>query len=1114
MIKQLLKKLVMITGFLAPTLVMAQATVTIQVGPGGNSTYSPLNAVCTVGDTIKFVWVTGFHPTQSDNGTTIPLQTLDGSGGLNSIYKVVMTSVGVVPYYCTAHGTSGGGGMSGTITVNAAVNNTIPVMVENFVYTAPDTLSKIVGSGWTPIATVSLVNKVPVVATQLSYTNSTANGVGNAAFINNTGQDIGKNFGTVNYRDNAVYASALINVATSGTGDYFLAFFDSLFNASNYRGRVFIKTSGTGFRIGVSKSGATAVAGYNSTDLVFGTTYQIVVKYKFVAGATNDSVKLYINPVLGASEPLVPDGQAVTTETDIPVSATTGLGAIAFRQGGGAASAATLTIDGINVGRSWEAVTKVAVINPTVVLNPIAQTFAENAGSATVTLNITNPNASATSVQVVLKGGSANQGTDFTYAAPQTVTFPANSTTAQTFTIPVIDDAIQENDETIIFVLRNTTNNGIIGVDSIHTITIPANDITTPLLSFVAPVAVTKAEGTSLTFNVAIVSQNSNPTSVNVVLKSTSTATAADYTGFTSGTTVTFPGSSSANQSQLINIVVDNIAENAESIVLVLRNPTNGGLLGTDSILTITIPTNDQPLVTHFINTSANVNENAGNVTVQVMAMGANSNANSTTFDVVLKSNTATEGADFTYAKRTVTIPAFKDSTVSIVIPILDDLVFEGDENFVLAIRNINNSGTISTDSNYTVTIKDNEVPLLNISTLRVNDTLGNPTYPLNTPFQIRGVVYTPNMRAAGLQFSLIDPTAAMTIFKASGNLGYTVTEGDSLAVYGKLSPFNGLNEVAIDSFKILATGIALKPAKVVTQLGESDESALVKVLNVHLVDPSRWVPAGSGFNVKVTTGSVDTMEIRVISAIDLFNMPAPVGNFDVTGVISQFDATTPRNSGYQLLPRRAADLFVIPPPPSDPNASLDSTTYKVQEGTTVKTITVKLNKPATKVTSVNFDVAGGSATPGADYTIGTPNPITFQIGDSVKTVQINIVNDLSLESTETIDVELSNAVNCTLVNPITATVTILDNDFIGLNTSKAGVVSVYPNPTSAEVKVVANENINKVQILNMVGQVIIVKENINNKVSYIDLSNLESGVYTILVETNTGILTNKIMKN
>jgi hypothetical protein len=249
--------------------------------------------------------------------------------------KILMLLLALYPFFATAQ---------------------TPIMVENFSYTAGDTLRTINGAGWIPITTVSNINKVPVVSPGLSYTGSTASGIGNAVSIKNTGEDIAKAF-TQNYKDNAIYTSFLINVsAAQATGDYFFCFIDSALISSNYRARTFIKSSGTGFKIGVSKSGSGIAAGFYATDLSFNTTYQIVIKYSIISGLTNDSVKLFVNPVLGAAEPTTASAEGLVSENDITISSTSGIGGVVLRQGT-VTNAPTLTFDGLIVGRTWSSVT-------------------------------------------------------------------------------------------------------------------------------------------------------------------------------------------------------------------------------------------------------------------------------------------------------------------------------------------------------------------------------------------------------------------------------------------------------------------------------------------------------------------------------------------------------------------------------------------------------------------------------------------------------------------------------------------------------------------------------------------------------------------------------------
>ncbi|TPG67525.1 choice-of-anchor I family protein [Hymenobacter nivis] len=86
-------------------------------------------------------------------------------------------------------------------------------------------------------------------------------------------------------------------------------------------------------------------------------------------------------------------------------------------------------------------------------------TVAEGAGAVRVAFAIANPGAAASTVEVSLQAfGTATAGTDFTYAATQTLTFPAGATGPQTLTIPVLDDAAAEETEYFVLRLQNPTN--------------------------------------------------------------------------------------------------------------------------------------------------------------------------------------------------------------------------------------------------------------------------------------------------------------------------------------------------------------------------------------------------------------------------------------------------------------------------------------------------------------------------------------------------------------------------------------------------------------------------------------------------------------------------------
>ncbi|MBF97705.1 MAG: hypothetical protein CMI36_01835 [Owenweeksia sp.] len=172
----------------------------------------------------------------------------------------------------------------------------------------------------------------------------------------------------------------------------------------------------------------------------------------------------------------------------------------------------------------------------------------------------------------------------------------------------------------------------------------------------------------------------------------------------------------------------------------------------------------------------------------------------------------------------------------------------------------------------------------------------------------LHGIVYGVNLRPAGLQFTLRDNTGGIAVFNASGNLGYTVQEGDSIAVKGMIDQFNGLLEIIPSEISFIATGKTLKQPSLTNVLDESTESDLVRIEEVYLVDPAQWTNSGSGFNVDITNGT-DVFEMRIDNDVDIYGQPAPTGYFDIVGIGSQFDNSSPYNTGYQIQPRYQADI-------------------------------------------------------------------------------------------------------------------------------------------------------------------------------------------------------------
>jgi hypothetical protein len=183
----------------------------------------------------------------------------------------------------------------------------------------------------------------------LIFPDYVGSGVGNAAFLTTSGEDDTASFARQD-TGNAVivYASFMIKLNTAqATGDYFFALSTS---GNAFDARVYARSSGNGFNLGITKANEATIT-WGTSVYSFDTTYLVVDKYKFVSGAQNDEVSLF---VFRPTSP-IPDTEPVTP-TIGPVTATSAdavnLSRVVLRQGT-AANAPSLVIDGIYIDNSW-----------------------------------------------------------------------------------------------------------------------------------------------------------------------------------------------------------------------------------------------------------------------------------------------------------------------------------------------------------------------------------------------------------------------------------------------------------------------------------------------------------------------------------------------------------------------------------------------------------------------------------------------------------------------------------------------------------------------------------------------------------------------------------------
>lgn len=112
----------------------------------------------------------------------------------------------------------------------------------------------------------------------------------------------------------------------------------------------------------------------------------------------------------------------------------------------------------------------------------------------------------------------------------------------------------------------------------------------------------------------------------------------------------------------------------------------------------------------------------------------------------------------------------------------------------------------------------------------------------------------------------------------------------------------------------------------------------------------------------------------------------------------------------------------------SSPSVQLSATTYNVSEGAGAATITVTRAGDVSQASSIDYATSNGTASDRKDY-IAAYGTLQFNAGETSKTFQILIFDNVFVDGNRTVNITLSNPGNAVLNSPANAVLTIQDND-------------------------------------------------------------------------------------
>ena len=638
----------------------------------------------------------------------------------------------------------------------------------------------------------------------------------------------------------------------------------------------------------------------------------------------------------------------------------------------------------------------------------------EDGVSATITVSLNIAVDTTISVDYATADQTATSADDYT-TTYGTLTFDPE-VISQIITVQIADNNIVELDETFHINLTNLQANGadvIIG-DNQSTVTILNND---QAIISIDDVSEDEDNGT-VTITVSLDQPVASTITVDFTTADLSAVGSVDYTPATD--TLTFDPEV-LTQTITVPLIDNNLVEGDRTFRVNLTNLQNNGfdvVIGTDQAIVTIL---DDDVATISIN-DVSIDEDAG---MAIISVTLDKPVEKTvTVDYATADQTALDPDDYTAMAGTLTFFAGEVSH-QIMVPIVDNLIVEGDETFLINLANILSNGTnvIFADNQAEVTILDNEQASFSINDMIVNEAAGTATLTVSLNLIVDtdiSVDFTTFNLTAGspddytakmgtLEFFTGDLTKTITIDIIDDNL---VEDDESLLV--RLSNIqNGMNVTFADNqgtILIRDNDEALLSIQD-TPVNEMEGTVSVTVSLDKPVDTTisveYFTTPGSALDPDDFTSQTGTLTFNPGEQSKTIIIPL-TNDIDIV----EGDETFLINL-INLVPNGAAvtigddQATVTIEDDETATISIDDMTVNENDGTA--TLTVSLDKPVATTVTVDYATQDQLALDPVDYT-AQAGTLTFALGIQTQTIIIDITDDLDIvERIETFFVNLTN---------------------------------------------------------------------------------------------------------
>ena len=681
----------------------------------------------------------------------------------------------------------------------------------------------------------------------------------------------------------------------------------------------------------------------------------------------------------------------------------------------------------------------------------IDDVLVSESGEAEFTLTLSTFSLQDVVVELTTENGTAAAGVDFEMST-QLVMIPRRSTSAK-FRIPIINDLLNEPNETFFVNLVQTVNGGI-GKGSGH-VTIIDDDA--PLSLSVSDARVVEGNTGTITmeFAVRLSSPSTHPISVAYSTLDGTAKAQQDYDS-TEGILVFQPGDVSKTVS--VTVRGDSLNEGNEVFFLQLGDETGTTLSDSQAVGTIV---NDDPAPLVSIENRSGFEGNTDDSHASFQVHLSSPSGLIVTIDYAPVSGTATAGTDFLDPPGSIAIPSGVTS-VTFSIPLIGDTIDEPDEAFFVNLSARN--ATLPVERVQFTILNDDEPPRLVVPEQSFSEGDSGIT---GVPLDVQ--LSSPSGNRVVVGYSTMDGTAfasedyraleTQTLVFEPGSTNRTI----SVEIIG--DELKEADEVFFLDFEIAAN---VTPPQLPSRITIVDDDTLAG-LSVSDISISE---GNSGFAQAVFTVSLSAPAEETVS-FDFETMPdtaSPIDDFFPTSgsrniepgesaatiiVAINSDRLHESDESFLLKLSRPSNVVLLNPQgravirDDDPEPVISVSATALIEGNTAAVnavVTVSLSDASGQIVSVEYATEQGTATVGLDY-FAANGTIEFSPGDVEKSFIVQIFGDLLNEPNETVIVFLRNPINASLSGTQNRTqLTILNDDPRSTPANTAPTISTIGN--------------------------------------------------------------------